>query len=143
MTTLALWLLPIAALACWRWSRLVAGALVLAFGAWLLYRYAWQWEGLRWTSAVTGLMGVVELGRSRPSAWTRWQFYKRTLVGKALARTRYARVDALAMLLVGSAATDAAAMLWWRSTGEWGPLPFFQTLVLLMMIAIGLWPRRT
>lgn len=160
MTHLALWLLPIAALACWRWSRLVAGALALAFGAWLVYRYAWQWDGLRWVSAVTGLAGVVEIGKRAglrrvvpeeldhgarelwaSGAATTYSLAHALMRDAWASRWAWGRVDVLALLLVGSAAADAAALLWWRRTCEWGPLPFFQTLVLLAMIAIGLWPR--
>lgn len=139
MTTLALWLLPIAALACWRWSRLVAGALAFAFGAALLYRYAWQWEGLRWVSAATGLVGTFELGRVQGWRDIREHVRAAPQYGAELRLTP--RRDVLALLLVGSSAADAAAVLWWRGTGEWGPLPFFQVVVLAAMIAIGLWPR--
>ena len=141
MMALATILLPITAFACWRWSRLVADALLLALAAEVVYDVA-PWEPLRLVSAVTGLAGVVVLiehgrqplyivGHGRNWRLGFWQ---------GLAQSR---PTVLAFLLVGSMAADAAALLWWRGTGEWGPLPFFQVVVLLAMIGVSLWPRRS
>jgi hypothetical protein len=117
MNHLALALLLPAALLTWRWSRLVSGALWLTLVAtvsWL----AILWEPLRAVSVCTGLLGVVGLAVHNED-----------------------RPRALSSLLVASMGVDLAALLIHRGTGQWGPLPFFQCTVLLVMCGIA-WPRR-
>jgi hypothetical protein len=118
MNHLALFLLLPAAWLTWRWSRLVSGALWLTLVAtvsWL----ATSWEPLRAVSFGTGLMGVVGLATHDED-----------------------RPRALSSLLVASMGVDLAALLIHRGVGQWGPLPFFQCIVLLAMCGIA-WPRRT
>ncbi len=137
-------LLPLAALACWRWSRLVSGALLLALVAGVVYG-VWPWEPLRWVSAVTGTMGIAELGRRsvRRSVWRPPHFAVfDEEQQRHFARWGYGRPDVLAILLVWSAITDALSLLWWRRTEQWGALPVLQVIALLTMIVVSLLPRR-
>jgi hypothetical protein len=142
MSHLAILLLPLAGLACWRWSRLVSGALVLAFGAALVYRYAWPWEGLRWVSAATGLAGAVELGRR--ARLRRLQCHTTTRIGVPVfmwQTYKAGRPDLLAALLVGSAVSDALAYRVFVGRGLW-VMAAAQIGWLAAMIAVSLWPTR-
>ena len=127
----------LAALTSWRWSRLVAAALALGAAANVVYEFA-AWESLRGISAVTGLLGLVELS---DRAGRRYAERRRMLVSWAHPAP-IGRPDALAALLVWSSLVDGLALLWWRKTAQWGALPFFQVVVLVVMIVVGLWPRR-
>lgn len=149
---LALVLLLPAALLTWRWSRLVSGALWLTLATWLAYRgIKWQWpnvwaagylEWMRGVSMVTGGVGAVVLKRDRPSMRLRSWAYRPARITMTLRTTSFARVDALAGLLVASMGVDLTAWLVHRGAGQWGPQPFFQCIVLLAMCASSVWPRR-
>jgi hypothetical protein len=158
VNSLAIWLLPLAAAACWRWSKLVASTLLLAFAAALVYRYAWPWEGLRWVSAATGLAGAFELGRraarrarvsghhQRAQAWAddsglRGAEVWRDMMAAGVARNRVGRPDVLAMLLVGSAVADALAYRVFVGRGLW-VMAAAQIGWLSMMLVVSLWPSR-
>lgn len=166
----ALALLLPAALLTWRWSRLVSGALWLTLATWLAYRgIRWQWpemwaagriEWMRGVSAVTGLVGAVELRRRaivRERGW--YDENQAHLVLRSGRADSYAhalriveqewherwdrgRPDYLAALLVASMGVDLAAMLIHRGAGQWGPQPAFQCIVLAAMCAVSVWPRR-
>jgi hypothetical protein len=139
---LALWLLPIAAVCSWRWSKLVSAALGAALAAWLVYRYAWPWEGLRWVSAVTGLAGAVELGRR--ARLRRLQCHTTTRIGVPVfmwQTYKAGRPDLLAALLVGSAVSDALAYRVFVGRGLW-VMAAAQIGWLAAMIAVSLWPTR-
>lgn len=137
---LARWLLPLAALACWRWSRLVATALALGLVAELAYDVA-PWEPLRWVSVVTGTMGIVDLWR-RNSVIAEAGRDTTVISGWRVRLLPWGRPDVLAILLVWSSLADGLALLWWRRTEQWGALPVLQVITLLAMITVAVWPRR-
>lgn len=157
---LARWLLLPAAVVAWRWSRLVSAALGLALVAEFAYDVA-PWEPLRWISLVTGTMGLVELKRRitlrrrakdgdlyASAEWARGAvFWEEPPKGyrdapRVVVQVFKYRANILATMLVWSSLTDALALLWWRRTEQWGALPVLQTITLLAMIAVSVWPRR-
>jgi hypothetical protein len=133
------------------------------------YPDAWAAGHLEWmrgVSMVTGLVGAVEIaqrqGQRRAMArFGRWAFsvgYREQRDDGAAEDRAWERVrrempammrrhgvtgrpDCLAALLVASMGVDLAALLIHRGTGQWGPLPVFQCIVLLVMCAVA-WPRR-
>jgi hypothetical protein len=156
MNHLALFLLIPAATLAWRWSRLVSGALWLTLATWLAYRgIRWQWpnvwlaghlEWMRGVSMATGLAGTWTVrryldGARRVRKWNR-AFQERKWEGAYAKMPDDAwRIAYLAALLVASMGVDLAALLIHRGTGQWGPQPVFQCIVLLAMGAVA-WPGR-
>lgn len=100
-------LLPLAVLT-WRHSRIVSASIQLALIGAIAVRFGI--EELRIVSALTGLVGAIEIGRARA-------------------------VDArmkLGMMLLGSMSADGAAILAHQVTGDWVQ-PVFQIGVAMAM----------
>jgi hypothetical protein len=132
----------------------------LALAVGLAYRgIRWQWPGgwaaghfewMRGVSIVTGLVGVfvLEWRRDMRDVCRRRRMhtpedFDLSAADIAIAeRVRCGRPDCLAGMLVASMSVDLTAMLIRRGTGQWGPQPFFQVVVLLTMCAVSAWPRR-
>ena len=100
-------LLPLALLT-WRHSRLVSSSIQLAFIGAVAVRF--DLEPFRAVSAVTGLVGAIEIG------WAR----------KVNARLK------LGVLLLGSMVADGTALLAHRATGDWMQ-PLFQIGIVAVM----------
>jgi hypothetical protein len=136
-------LVPVAVLA-WRCSRPIAVAVGALFVstcgyALLAWRYpeahaAGRFEAQRWTAALVGLVGVVELGRAAKVA----------LDGASSVAGAIHGIGPrgwLGLLAFASMAGVGAAHLFERVTGEWG-LPAAQIVVSGAMITISVWPGR-
>lgn len=161
-------ILPAAVLS-WRLSRVVSLALAavwLSTLGYLVCAHAWpeawacgrlEWQ--RWASAAAGLAGVWTLvargarrvrdadDRRVAAQWAAESGLRGAEVwAEFVARgsRRYApgRPDALAALIVGSMASDAAAHLVHRGAGVW-VLPVVQLLALAAMCLVSAWPRRS
>jgi hypothetical protein len=128
-----------AAAFAWRVSPPIAVAIGLAVAASALHAWTGA-EALRWSSALVGLVGVVELGRARPSIRVRAWAY-RTWARLAFRTARFARADALAVLCVASMAGDGAAMLLHQRGLPW-VFDLAQIVVSGAAIAVCTWPRR-
>lgn len=154
MAAIAFSLSFLAALASYRWSKLCAAAFALAFGASALYlglarlaplhHAAGELEPLRLVSVVTGTMGAAEL-----RACVRIGHKVQCIVSAGRSplfslRQRMAELPirrAIASLLVASSLVDGASWLWWRSTGQWGPLPAVSCLLYVAVCVVGIWQR--
>lgn len=126
----------LAAILTWRVSRLVSATLVLACVASVVYAFA-PWEPLRWSSALVGLAGAVEMARGSADA---------TLVfpGELPIRGELPRIQRrawLGLFCFASMVGDGSAMLVWKSLGEW-VMPVAQICVCAAICAIAKWPER-
>ena len=121
-----------AACFAWRVSRPIAAAIALAVGASALHAETGI-EALRWSSALVGLVGAVELGLAARS----------TLPSPSLGTgpRAHPRRGWLGVLCIASMAGDGAALLAWRGLGEW-VWDVAQLLMSGAVIAVCVWPRR-
>lgn len=125
--------LLLGAVASWRWSKRIGGAMLLAFLASLAF-LVHPAEPLRWVSALVGLAGVVEAGSAASAA----------VRAAKTPREAFAAMERrgwLGLLCFASMASDGVAMLSWRLQVVW-PMPYTQIGWSLLLIAVGVWPAR-
>ena len=117
---LAWGLIGVAAGASWRWSRVVAEALALAFLARIVYLDTHD-DALRWVAIAPGLAGAIELGRRKAGG--------------------IRRLDLLSLACVASMASDGAALIGYKVGLPWS-LQYVQSVVLAGMIGLCIWPEK-
>ncbi len=129
---------------CWRHSRAISLAFIIAFVAASFYLLACPIDAIRWFCAgLTGGIGIVV------TLWRAW-----CRIGAARWNARWSNVfwfsshypltpDILASLLVGSSVADFISLRREAQGHPWGSLSFWQIVTCLVMIAVCIIGRRT
>lgn len=137
----------------WRVSKPIGAAIALAMLASLVHAETGI-EALRWSSALVGLVGVVELGRRARQRRLLTVALHNDMFRRAVAANpwrpgeafeirapRPGRPDALGVLCLASMGGDGAALAFHRAGLPW-VFDMAQIIVSGLVIAVCVWPRR-